>query len=43
MDATYGTISEIKFIVPKVDAGGYSLYISTKAGNSPIDVPYQVN
>ena len=43
MDPTDGTNSEIKFVVPKVDPGGYWLYISNKAGNSPIDVPYQVN
>jgi uncharacterized repeat protein (TIGR02543 family) len=43
MGATDGTNSEIKFIVPKVDTGGYWLSISNKAGNSPLDVPYLVN
>jgi hypothetical protein len=43
MDATDGTNSQIKFIVPKVEPGSYWLYISNKAGSSPIDVPFQIN
>jgi hypothetical protein len=29
--------------VPKVEPGSYWLYISNKAGSSPIDVPFQIN
>ena len=43
MDPTDGTNSQIKFMIPKVEPGSYWLYISNKVGNSPIDVPFQVN
>jgi hypothetical protein len=43
MDPTDGTNSQLKFLVPKVDPGSYWLYVSNKVGNSPIDVPFQVN
>ena len=43
MDPTDGTNSQIKFMIPKVEPGSYWLYISNKAGNSPIDVPFQVD
>jgi len=43
MDPTDGTNSQIKFMIPKVEPGSYWMYISNKAGNSPIDVPFQVN
>ena len=42
MNPTDGT-SAIKFIVPKVDAGNYWLYVSNKVGANPPGVPYQVN
>ena len=42
MNPTDGT-SVIKFIVPKVDAGNYWLYVSNKVGANPPGVPYQVN
>jgi hypothetical protein len=42
MSPTDGT-SVIKFIVPKVDAGNYWLYVSNKVGANPPGVPYQVN
>jgi hypothetical protein len=43
MDPADGTNSQIKFLVPKVDPGSYWLYVSNKAGNSPIDEPFQVD
>jgi hypothetical protein len=43
MEPTNGMNSQIKFIVPKVDPGSYWLYVSNKVGNSPIDVPFQVD
>ena len=43
MDPTDGLISQIKFMIPKVDPGSYWLYISNKAGSSPIDVPFRVD
>jgi hypothetical protein len=42
MNPTDGT-SVIKFIVPKVDAGNYWLYVSNKVGANLPGVPYQVN
>jgi hypothetical protein len=42
MNLTDGT-SEMTFIVPKVDAGNYWLYVTNKVGTNPPGVPYQVN
>jgi hypothetical protein len=43
MDPTDGMNSQIKFMIPKVEPGSYWLYISNKAGSSPIDVPFRVD
>ena len=43
MDPTDGMNSQIKFKIPKVEPGSYWLYISNKAGSSPIDVPFRVD
>ena len=43
MDATDGTNSQIKFMIPKVEPGSYWLYVSNKVGNSQTDLPFQVD
>ncbi|MGZ4857381.1 MAG: IPT/TIG domain-containing protein [Methanobacteriaceae archaeon] len=39
---TSWAMNSVTFIVPKVDAGSYWLYISNKVGTNPTGVPYQV-
>lgn len=42
MSPTDGMNSQLKFIVPKVGPGSYWLYVSNKVGNSPKNVPFDV-